>query len=194
MVLDYYVVGIPVIGDTAKFARDGVVVTAAFATGLGTLIVMRRYLRTTLSKGDRWQFELLGIAIFLVILGIGIIYGRTSSEYVWIFNAIYYPMNNAGKAMLLFMMVSVGYKSFKIRNLESVVLLGSMCLAIMSNVGIGEVLWSGFPQIGLWLDNIPTTGSYRGIMIATAFGGFMLAIRTVLGLEIGYLSGGTEET
>jgi hypothetical protein len=31
-------------------------------------------------------------------------------------------------------------------------------------------------------------------MIATAFGGFMLAIRTVLGLEIGYLSGGTEET
>ena len=35
---------------------------------------------------------------------------------------------------------------------------------------IGGAVWSGFPIIGQWIMDIPTTGGYRGIMITAAFG------------------------
>lgn len=186
MVADYYITGVPAIGNLADWAKDGVVLVTAFAQVLGAIIVMRRRFNIARKREARWQFDMYGVALFLVFVVLGVLYSVKHPWYTWLFSVTFKPLDSAGKAILMFFIVSAGFRIFSIRNLESAIITVTMMLTVLAQVPIGELFWREFPSIGLWLDNIPTTGAYRGIMITSAFGAVMLCLRSILGIELGY--------
>ena len=92
-------------------------------------------------------------------------------------------MNMTYSALAAFTLLTAAYRSYKLRNLETTVLVVSGIVMLFANAPIGEVIWSGFKPIGDWMLNIPMTGAFRGIMITAVIGLFGLVVRTLMGRE-----------
>ncbi|MGW8178339.1 MAG: hypothetical protein ACWGQW_06175 [bacterium] len=76
---------------------------------------------------------------------------------------------------------------------NSIIVLVAGTLMVMSNAPLFVNAFSPFADIGLWIRNVPNMATMRGVMIGAALGAIALAMRTLMGIERGYLRGGGEE-
>jgi hypothetical protein len=82
------------------------------------------------------------------------------------------------------------YKAFKVRNVESGVLLACALVLLLTAAPVMESLFgSGLTSVGNWIMDVPNNSAQRGLMIAGGFGIILLGFRTILGKERGYLRG-----
>jgi len=128
--------------------------------------------------------------ILMAVLGIAgqIAKGTPLPLFTTIFNNIINPAGAAIFAMLGFFIASASYRAFRARNLEASILLISALLIMLGRIPVGEQIWSQFPALADWLSNVPNAAAQRGIMIGAAIGAIATCIRTILGLERGYLN------
>ena len=88
---------------------------------------------------------------------------------------------------------SAAVRAFKARNLEAAIVLVSGTLMVMGNAPLFTNSVPVLNDISLWIRNIPNMATMRGVMIGAALGAIALAVRTLMGIERGYLRGGGEE-
>jgi len=70
-------------------------------------------------------------------------------------------------------------------------MLVSGIVVMLMNAPIGTIIWSGFPVVGSWIMKTPVVGAQRAFMITFVLGTVAIGVRTLLGMERGYL--GREE-
>ena len=58
---------------------------------------------------------------------------------------------------------------------------------MLGNAPIGELLWSGFPNLKLWILAVPNNAARRGIVLGMFIGTVGVALRIFTGRERGYL-------
>jgi hypothetical protein len=61
---------------------------------------------------------------------------------------------------------------------------------VMSNAPFFTATWPGFKTIGDWIFAVPNMATNRAVTIGAALGAIALAVRTLMGIERGYLRGG----
>jgi hypothetical protein len=125
--------------------------------------------------------------LFFVAIGVGIEPIATNEVYVYWYSTITLPIGSAVFSLLGFYILSASYRAFKIRTFETAVFLIVGVLIIMYNAPIMTALWSGFNTIGAWILEVPNLGGQRAIIIGAGLGVIILALRTLLGRETGWL-------
>jgi len=186
-VFTYYVkvsapVDLQAIADNSLAYLTAMIITA-FAIGIINLT--RIHYRNIKLKRPDWKFSvaligsLYGMAIFsmisspfqldpqAIVIPAGLI---NFIQPIWGF--LYYnvmiSINTSIFSLLAFFIASAAFRAFKVRTLESTILLTAGLLVIIGEAPIADLMWPGFSAIQNWIMLIPNTAGQRGILIGAA--------------------------
>lgn len=165
-------------------------ISTGFAVLLGIINLTIIHGRAASQKRINWQYSILLIVSMFGVMLLGLIETNSGKNYMWIFNNTMVPLGATMYAMLAFYISSAAYRAFRIRSLEAALLMGAAIIIMMGNVPAGEMIWKGFPKVAQWIMQIPNTAGMRGITIGATLGASATALRILLGIERGHLSGG----
>ena len=188
-VMDYYTT-LKSVEATFTVIKNWGVVLYAFALGLGAVNLFRVHGRR-ISERRRadWPFSawLLLMIVIFVVVGLGTGQFETSPQYQWIYNAIYMPIDSTMYASLCFYMSYGAYKILRARNFDAFLLFITAIFVILGNTPLFPATFPVFFHIREWIFGPIVGGAYRGIRIGIGIGAVVLGIRTLVGLETGYL-------
>jgi hypothetical protein len=88
-----------------------------------------------------------------------------------------------------FFISSAAVRAFRVRTVQAAILMLCAFAVMIGNTGVGVALWWGFPKAGSWVMAVINVAGMRGIIIGSALGAMGIALRVILGLERGHLSG-----
>lgn len=195
----YYVkvsepVDLQAIADNSLAYLTAMIITA-FAIGIINLT--RIHYRNIKLKRPDWKFSvvllgsLYGMAIFSIISspysldpqGI-VIPPSLINAILPIWNFLYYDIlttiNTSIFSLLAFFIASAAYRAFKLRTVESTVLLVAGLLVIVGEAPISDLIWPGFSAIHNWIMLVPNTAGQRGILIGAALSMIAFSVRKMI--------------
>ena len=186
---DYYTT-LTAVKDTFTVIKNWGVVLNAFALGLGAVNLFRVHgRRISERKTSDWMFSAWLLFMLVVFAAVGLGTGKfeTSNQYQWIYNTIYLPITSTMYSSLCFYMSYGAYKILRARNIDAFLLFFTAVFVILGNTPIFPAYVPGFFHFREWIFKVLVGGGYRGIRIGIGIGAVVLGIRTLLGLESGYL-------
>ncbi len=188
-VMDYYTT-FSAVKETFTIIKNWGVVLQAFALGLGAANLFRVHgKRISDRKTSEWYFSawLLFMLIVFVVVGLGTGQFEASSQYKWIYNAIFLPLGATMYSSLAFYMAIGAYKILRARNIDSFLLFATAILVILGNTPIFPATFPAFFYTREWIFTAIVGGAYRGIRIGIGIGAVVIGIKTLIGMETGYL-------
>ncbi len=168
-----------------------VILISAFAVGLASVNLIRIHTRNLASPKTRLNSALLLIALF-VFAFVGIIQFYASDSEFWtnlnqkMYDSILSPLSAAMFALIAFYLGSAAYRVFRVRNLDSTILLIACVLMMLGQAPVGALIWSKFPRFAGWLLEVPNNVGQRAIMMGAAIGAFATSLRILFGIERGH--------
>ena len=81
------------------------------------------------------------------------------------------------------MVIGAIVRAFRARNLDSALFVITFFFIVLYQATIGEAMWSGFPIIGDFLNNVIVFGASRANALVVALGISALGARILLGQE-----------
>ena len=162
---------------------DWAVILSALAAGIGIINILKRTAGQIQERATYWYLDIWTLLLMAVVAISGVIgaYG-THPIYTWIMSYIYIPIDAAVFAMVSFDIIAAFYRTFRLRTLESSVLVVVGIFILMMNTPfLGTI--PGATVIGNWVKNVPMLGSARALTTVTAIGYVGIAIRTLLWKE-----------
>ncbi len=187
-VMDYYTTFESVKATFTVIKNWGVVLNA-FALGLGAVNLFRVHGRRISERTSEWYFSgwLLLMMVLFVAVGLGTGQFDAGTQYQWIYNALFLPIGSTMYSSLAFYMAYGAYKVLRARNLDAFLLFITAIFVILGNTPIFPAMVPGFFHIREWIFTAIVGGAYRGIRIGVGIGAVVLGIRTLIGMETGYL-------
>jgi len=188
-VLDYYLV-FPEVKQTFTVIKNWNIVVSAFALGLGAVNLFRVHTRRIVERKGLDRFFsawLLFMLIVFVVVGLSTGKFTESPQYKAIYNAIYLPLGATMYSSLCFYMAIGAYKVLRVRGLDSFLLFIAAIFVLLGNTPLFPAYLPGLFYTREWIFKTIVSGSYRGIRIGVGVGAVVLGIRTLIGLETGYL-------
>lgn len=170
-----------------QFVQWNVIVGAfALALGMGNLVSIHGK-----RIGRRDKDSLFSAALLVSMTGwfiLGVSRGTGSLQYRFLWDNLLLPAQATMYSTTIFFITSSAYRAFRVKNLQSAILLVSAIL-VMGRVGIGAVIWPGFQTVSGWLMQVPNTAGMRAVTIGGAMALVGSSMRIILGLERSYLGG-----
>lgn len=114
-------------------------------------------------------------------------WGQQGRVFGWIYDHVFVPCNSTMFALLAFFIASAAFRAFRMRNVESGLLLGAAILVMLGLVPIGRQISPMLPEIQEWIVDIPNNAGRRAIMMGAALGAIATGLRVILGLERSHL-------
>jgi hypothetical protein len=96
-------------------------------------------------------------------------------------------------SIIAFFITSAAFRAFRAKNLESTIVLVAGTIMVLGNAPLVTNYIPIIADISLWIRTYPYMATMRGVMIGAALGSIALAVRTLMGIERGYLRGGGGE-
>jgi hypothetical protein len=129
---------LPLIPDVSTFFNQSGVVITAFFLGLGFVNMMMIHSRkiTNRNEGYLYSVWLIIMAAVMVITGLMPPLG-TNSTHQWMYNTLFKIPQPAFLALIAFFMVSIAFRAFRARTLESAILIFWAFAQMMYNAPIG---------------------------------------------------------
>lgn len=195
-VIPYYV-DIPVVNDAANTVNLWVLLIVAWATFIGPLSLLQVHGKTVQKRSKGWYFSAIIIVATLVmmiaglpIMEVGL--GPSNAVYQWLFTYGQTPLSGTMYGIIAFFITSAAYRSFRAKNIEATIVLVAGLAMVLYNAPVFTASWPGFRMIGQWIYDIPNMAVNRAVTIGAALGAIALAVRTLMGIERGYLRGGSD--
>jgi hypothetical protein len=189
IVVDFFF-KIPVINNLSRDIRNWVTLIANIAIGLGGANLLMVHTRNVQRKKREWEHSVVLVVLFAVTVILGISRSTNDRFYRFIFDNINVPIGSTLFATAAFQMASASYRTFRVRNIESAMLLITGVLVMLGKVSLGEMIASWFPALAQWLLDVWNTATQRGIMMCTAIGLVMASLRVIVGLERSHFGAG----
>lgn len=171
-------------GDMVKW--NVIVGAFALAVGMGNLISIHGRKAVRRDKDSAFSVVLLVSMIGWFVLGVS--RGTNAPTYRFLWDSVLLPAQATMYSTTIFFITSSAYRAFRVKNLQSGILLTSAIL-VMGRVGIGAVLWPRLQTVSGWLMQVPNTAGMRAITIGGAMALVGSSLRIILGLERSYLGG-----
>lgn len=180
----------PVLASISKELMNWGVIISAFALGLGALNLVKINMRQLTNPRQRSVHTLVLLVALIGYSLLGILFHSSSAPYKFVYDNLLQPLSATVFSFNAFFMTSAAYRAFRVKSVHATVLLVSALLMMLGAVGIGEVIYSGMPQISAWITAVFSTAGMRGFTIGAALGGIALSLRVILGLERSFLGDG----
>ena len=196
-VIPYYL-DIPVLEDTAATAANAVLIIVAAATLIGVISIIQVHGKRIQRQAEGWYYSVLvvGFAVVMILAGLPLPefgLGVNNSVYDWLFTNVQTPLGGTMYSILAFFITSAAFRAFRARNLEASIVLVAGTIMVMGNSPMIAFYAPAIKNLGLWIREVPNMATFRGVMIGAALGSIALAVRTLMGIERGYLRGGGGE-
>ena len=193
---DWFLVWEP-LKESVETLQNFAIIISAFMSGYAAVnlfIIHSRVIRRNL-KEKRYFEPVISIILLLClvvwsVIGVGL--GRTSSTYRWLYNNFNLPLSSTAYAATLFYLASATYRVLRARSTETAILLIVGGITIMSNMPLFVKYIPPLLSFRTWISDVLVKASYRAILIGVGLGGILMSMRTMLGMETGYL-GAREE-
>lgn len=174
-------------------------VIATFAFVLGGFSLLGSHLKKISERKKDWQYSIVTVSSFILVLIVGFLKiggepgftGDISDPASWlgrVFSTILSPLHATLFSLLAFYIASAAFRSFRIRSLETTVLLISASVIIIGRLPASVQMFSFLPdnytidKLSLWLLLVPNTAGQRALMITIALGVVAVALKQILGL------------
>jgi len=184
---------IPGTGPALKDLQSWGVILAGFALVFGAVNLSFLHGRHVLRRTrNQWPFSaslLLAMCLYSVV---GVFLKPTSTQYQWLYNTIMFPLSATVYSSLAFALTSAIYRSMRGRNLETAILVIACVIVVVRNAPLLALVVPYATEANDWLSSMVSTSAMRGIMIGASLGAIALGIRTMLGMETGFLGRATE--
>jgi hypothetical protein len=89
-------------------------------------------------------------------------------------------------ALLAFFMASAAFRSFRVKNFETFLLVSFTIIVLLGQVPAGFQIWDQFPLIKDWVMRVPVMAGARGILLGVALGTIATGLRILLGADRPY--------
>lgn len=187
---DYYT-GIEAVTQTFNVIKNWGIVLQGFALGLGAVNLFRVH-GTRISarkEGTDWYFSAWLLLMLAVHIVLGLVTGQyeQGATYSWLYNSIYLPLGSTMYSSLAFYMAYGAYKVLRARNFDATLLFITAVLVILGNTPMFPAIYPGFFHMREWIFGPIVSGAYRGVRIGIGIGAVVLGIKTLIGMETGYL-------
>lgn len=160
------------------------VVIASFAVLVSLYTMTRREVMKITKRGKGWPYGLLMIGLAWFMIVVGVLLGKDASAFRFCADAFIIPGDATIYAILVFYLTSAGARAFKVRNLDSLLLLFGAFFVLMQQAPLGEYLFPWMGPIGSWMVNNVAMAATRVFGISATLGGIVLAIRLLVGKEM----------
>lgn len=195
MMLDYFfgknIPGLSGSGGIAGQLQTWALIIQLMAIGLGAINLIQVHYRQISRKTDMAIYSIIFMVFFAFLMLLGLYKLFTGVElypYTWIFANVYTSLGTTLYAITGFFVFSAAYRAFRARNVDAAILLIGGCFVLLANAPIGEVLWSGFPLIGNWFNNVGQIPGMRAFTVVGALGLLAYGFRALIGKERGFYS------
>jgi hypothetical protein len=186
MITDFFV-KVPVINRWATDLQNWGIIISAFTLGLAAVNMIKIHGQRAIERKKNWLEStclLLGMAVMLFT---GLVYGKGSASFQFLFINVLQPLSAAMMSLLVFYIASASYRAFRARTLEATILLVCGVLVMLGRAPLGELISDFFPKAADCLIRIPNMAGNRGIMIGAAIGTVATGLRVLLGIDRGHL-------
>jgi len=195
-VIPYYVEFKP-LDDAANTVNLWVILIVAWATFIGPLSLLQVHGKAVQKRGKGWYFSVVVLVCTIVMSIVGlpiaeIGLGTTNAVYQWLFTYGQTPLSGTMYGIIAFFITSAAYRSFRAKNIEATIVLVAGLAMVLYNAPVFTAAWPGFRTIGQWIYDVPNMATNRAVTIGAALGAIALAVRTLMGIERGYLRGGSD--
>lgn len=179
-------------------------VLAAFLLGLGLFSLARIHGYNIIRQKPGWinSLAFMVSAFSMIVVGLWAKTGEKPAKWAVqyheiLFNGIYQNMTAAMFSIISFFILSASYRAFRIRNVESSILMLS-ALVVLLGLSFGVLLTQSLPTEGLWSDlrmetwsswvlSVLSLPALRAIDFGVGLGALAMALRVWLGIERGAL-------
>lgn len=110
----------------------------------------------------------------------------------WIFLNGISPFMATMFSLIGFFIASAAFRAFRARSVEATLLLIAAVIIMLGQTALGGMIWSGIPDIMVWIFNVPNTAARRAILFGIAMGSIAFSLRIIFGIERAYLGGGKD--
>jgi len=155
-------------------------------------LVYRKSLQTIRSKGKVW-YSGWTVAIMVITAFLGIAFGTNSDSYQYIYQNIYSPISASLMSFAFIYLVATAIRMFRVRSVNETLLLLAAVLAMAGNVQLFSTYTTTFVTIKEWLLSVPGRAGFTAFNIGVAMGVVLMALRTMVGIERGWLGKVEEE-
>lgn len=192
LVLTSFFVRNPLLDTLSGVLTGWVTLLVAAGLFLGIWNLASRHASKVRGRGRDWPHSLVilvtlfGMLIFGFWPGSG---GPNDGAVSWAYRYVYTPLNATVFSLLAFFVASAAYRTFRLRTLESAVLLVVGILVLLGQVPIGFQIWPDLPLAKDWLLEVPAAAGVRGILLGVALGTVATGLRILLGQDRPYLGG-----
>jgi hypothetical protein len=186
VLFDYYV-KIPEINSASTILTSWGTHLSYFAVLISALMIVRQSIPKIIKQEKDWYFYGYMLTILIIMSATGFISGIASSNYSWWYNNFYGPVSTTLMAIMGIYLMSASYRAFRIR---SVPVFGAMiaCIVVLiATAPAGPVWFPWFGALSQWIQAYPSQAGIRAFTMAAAIGTLASGIRTLIGLEIGFL-------
>jgi hypothetical protein len=168
-----------VAGEIKNFAS----IIAGFALFLGLIGIVRLHSNNVIKRDSQMLYSasLLGVLVIFLLVGLG--FGQGSPQFLWIYDTIYGPLTATTYALLAFWVCSAAYRAFKIKNLESGILVVCGILVFFGVTPISAVISPFFTSANTFISNVINVAGQRGLTIGIGIGILAFGLQIILGLE-----------
>lgn len=151
------------------------------------------FARSHLHKLSTSRTERPYSALALLSLGAMVVAGTVDigrgSAFLWLFDHVQAPMQQSVFSLLAFFVASAAFRGFRLRSVESGLLLAVALVVMLGRIPVGEMISPYLPQTAAWLVDVPAVAAKRGILIGVGLGSVAVSLRIMLGIERAWLGG-----
>jgi len=188
LLLQYF---IPLPAGQAFYSRTLEWMQVIFAAGLllGGANFARLHLKRAATRKDERPYSLLALAALVTMLVAGAVSIGRDSTFLWLFDNLQAPMQQTVFSLLAFFVATAAYRGFRLRSVESGLLLSVALIVMIGRIPVGELISPVLPQAASWLVDVPAVAAKRGILIGVGLGSVAVSLRVILGVERAWLGG-----
>ena len=161
-----------------------IVVIASFAVLVSLYTITRREGLKIIKRGRGWPYAIVVLISTWFMIIVGGIYSSNDASFKFFSNAFILPGDAAIYAILIFYLTSTAARSFKVKNLESLVLFLGAVVVLLQQAPLGEYLFPFIGPVGTWMVQDVAMAASRVFTITATLGGIVLAIRLLAGKEM----------
>ena len=163
------------------FFLDIAVILAAFALLLGFFNVLAVHVQKVGTQQSGWPYSIILILFALFVLVIGLA-GPSTPLLQGVFNAVQYPIQATIASLLIFFVASAAFRALKVRNGESIILVGVILIVLLGQVPLSDDLTS----LKDWILTVPGLAGVRGLILGVALGTVVTGLRVLMGVDRPY--------
>jgi hypothetical protein len=179
-------------GLTSLLQNMGVVISA-FAMVLAAINIFLVHANRVRGQSKGWIFSAYLLALFSIVLVLGVVSGTSAETYTWIQQRIFQPLSISAWSIMSVYYIAAIYTVFRARNLDAIIFAIAALIVVLHNSPAVVSMYPIFDDMSNWISDVPGAATFRGTYITVGVGLVALAIRVMLLVEKRFIVGGEEE-